>query len=93
MWYAGRPMKILLLPVLCVLTLSLSSCSLLSSVGSLLGGMAKAVGRTVTQADTPADPTAPEAVAQRGEQIVAKGTLRGKDLPATPSTADSVARR
>ena len=106
-------MKIFLLPCLCVVALTLSGCSLLGSVGSLLasplstlGGLAKAVTRTVSQAPPPAEaphgtlpgtqPVAEpgaQAVAQRGSQIAARGAFRGKGTAPVPESADSVARR
>ena len=86
-------MKILLLPTVCVLALTLSGCSLLSSAGSMLNVMVNALGRTVSQADTPGSRSDTDAVAQRGSEIAAKGTFGGAAAPAAAIKADTVAHR
>lgn len=87
-------MKILLLPAVLILALTLSGCSLLSSAGSLVNGMFDAIGRTFSQADTPGGEVIDtDAVAQRGAEISAKGTHGGTDAPADTSSTGKVARR
>ena len=76
--------KVFLLPVSLGLALTLSGCSLLSSLGSvlatpfsLLNGMANAIGRTVTDTETPANKPLADPAAERGAEIAARGTFRG----------------
>ena len=94
MWYASRPMKILRLAAASALALSLTSCSLLGSAGTLLNGMVKALGRTVAENDTSgAGSFGPDAVSQRGSEIAARGAFGGSGTSATGHAADSVASR
>jgi hypothetical protein len=82
MWYAKTYMKTIrpLLPCLCAL--ALAGCSNTNNPGSILmtpftmmGGLLKAVGRTVTQNE--AAPTSEAAIAARGATIENRGTYRG----------------
>lgn len=100
MWYAPRPMKKLLLPVMFALALTLTGCSALGALGqvlmtplNLLGGMAKAVTRTVTDADTPSDKPISDPVAERGAEIAARGTYGGAVAFRKPAAASGVASR
>ncbi len=88
-------MKILSLSAVCVLSLTLTGCSLLSSAGSLLNGMVQAVGRTLADAEKPAAaPGAdPAGVEQRGAAIAARGMYAGGRAPASTVVTDNVARR
>lgn len=93
-------MKILVPPFACALALSLSGCSLLGAAGSvlmtpfkLLGGMANAVSRTVSQAETPVQGADQDAITRRGSEIAGKGPFGGNGIAPPAQTEDSVARR
>ena len=90
-------MKVLQPLFACAMALSLSSCSTLGSVlmtpFKLLGGMAKAVTRTVTQNEAPAGGPEADAVASRGAEIAAKGSFGGAGPSPAESAPSTVARR
>ena len=56
-----------------VFAMTLSSCSLFSRVLNLLGGMAKAITRTGTDAGTPENRRVKVPAAERGAEIAGRG--------------------
>lgn len=74
-----------------VFAMTLSSCSLFSSVFNLLGGMAKAITRTVTDADTPKNEPVQDPGAVRGAEIAARGMYLGP-LPVIGEKANHTSR-
>ena len=93
-------MKILLVPAFCALALMLSGCSALTSLSkvfttplSMLSGLAKAVTRTVSDANTPSDKPITDPVAERGAEIAARGTYGGSVGTEKPAASVGVASR
>lgn len=82
-----------LLPATLVVMLTLSGCSLLSAAGKLVSGMAKAITRTVTDANTPSDKPAADPVEVRGAEIAARGAYGGAINRENPAAAVGVASR
>lgn len=59
----------------------------------MLNGMVKALGRTVSQTDTPSDKPITDPVAERGVEIAARGAYGGAIDRENPAASIGVASR